>query len=302
MSEPLDIRSPVREALARNRPVVALESTVISHGLPEPHNLQTALAMEAAIRDAGATPATIGLIDGQAVVGLTAEEIESFAASREVAKVSRRDLATILAAHKLGATTVAATIYLADRAGIRIMATGGLGGVHRGGEESLDISADLYELARTPVAVVCAGAKAILDLPRTLEVLETLGVAVVGYGTDEFPAFYSRESGLRTSHRVDTASDAASLLTAQHSLGLSSGVLFAQPPPHGSALPRESVEGWIEDAIDAARAEGVTGRAVTPYLLERVAAASAGKTLAANQELLLKNARLAATIATAMSA
>lgn len=300
MTSALDIRPEVRRALDSGAPVVALESTVISHGLPRPHNLETARLMETTVREHGATPATIGLVDGRAVVGLTETELERFATDDDVAKVSRRDLAAVLATGALGATTVAGTICLAHRAGIRVMATGGLGGVHRDGEQSLDVSADLYELARTPVAVVCAGAKAILDLPRTLEVLETLGVPVVGYRTDRFPAFYSRESGLSTSSRVESTEELALLLEAQHALELSTGLLVVQPPPADSALPRASVESWIADALTAAENEGVSGGDVTPFLLDHVARLSEGRTLVTNTALLLNNARLAARTAAAL--
>ncbi len=298
ITELLDIRPEVRDALAAGRPVVALESTVIAHGLPEPHNLETALGMERVIREAGAVPATVGLIAGRAVIGLSRAEIEAMAIAGDVAKVSRRDLAALLASGATGATTVAATICLAARAGIRVMATGGVGGVHRGGETSLDVSADLYELARSPLAVICAGAKAILDLPRTLERLESLGVPVVGLGTSEFPAFYSRDSGLATPHTAATATDAARLLAAQRALGLG-GVLVVQPPPAGRALPRAEVESWIAAALAEAEAAELAGAAVTPFLLRRVAELSGGRTLAANVALLLANARLAADIAIA---
>lgn len=301
MNKILDVRSRVRNALADDRPVVALESTVIAHGLPHPHNVDTALAMERAIRELGAVPATVGLLNGRAVVGLTESEIEALATAGDVEKVSRRDVAVVLSSGASGATTVAATIFLAARAGIGVMATGGIGGVHRGGEASLDVSADLYELARVPVAVVCAGAKAILDLPRTLEVLETLGVPVIGFRTCDFPAFYSRESGLPTPHTASSAEEIARLLGVQRALALG-GALIVQPPPEQAALPRAEVEAWIAAALDEAGAEGVTGGAVTPFLLERVGELSEGGTLAANTALLIENARLAAKIAVATAA
>lgn len=301
MSNLLDIRPEVREALADGRPVVALESTVIAHGLPHPHNLETALGMEKAIREHGATPATVGLLGGRAVIGLSEPEIEAMATGGEVAKVSRRDLPAILSSGVTGATTVAATICLAARAGIGMMATGGLGGVHRGGELSLDVSADLYELARVPVAVVCAGAKAILDLPRTLEVLESLGVPVVGFGTSDFPAFYSRGSGLATSHTAATVEAAARLLEAQRRLGLG-GTLIVQPPPAEAALARELVERWVATALEEAVAARISGSDLTPFLLARIAELSEGRTLAANVALLLENAKLAARIAFATAA
>jgi pseudouridine-5'-phosphate glycosidase len=301
MSDLLDVRPEVAEAIAAGSAVVALESTVISHGLPHPHNLETALAMESAIRERGATPATIGLLAGRAVIGLSEDEIGTMATAEGITKVSRRDLAAVLSRGGLGATTVAATICLAARAGISMMGTGGLGGVHRGGEDSLDVSADLYELARVPVGVVCAGAKSILDLPRTLEVLESLGVPVVGYRTGKFPAFYSRETAYDTSTRVESAEEAAHLLGAQRALGLESGTLFVQPPPAEHALPFSEVESWIEQANAEATEAGVTGSAVTPFLLQRVTHLSEGRTLAANVALLVQNAELAAEIAGAGS-
>ena len=301
----LNIREEVAAALAEGKPVVALESTVIAHGLPKPHNVDTARAMEMAVRESGGVPATIGVLRGRLVVGLSEEQIAVLAESEEVAKVSRADLAAVLASGRAGATTVAATMFVAALAGIRVFATGGIGGVHRGGERSMDVSADLTELSRTPVAVVCAGGKAILDLQRTLEVLETLGVPVVGFGTSEFPAFYSRESGLALAHRVDSAEDAARLMVMQwhcaraepgRALG---GILFVNPPPMESALPRVEVEGLIAKAVALGEQKGVRGKAVTPYLLAEVAKLSGGRTLRANTDLLVANARLAGKIAAA---
>ncbi len=301
MSDVFDIRPEVAATLDEGGAVVALESTVTAHGLPRPINLENALEMEAVVRAEGAVPATIGLVEGRAVVGLDRSEIEQMASSDAVEKVSRRDIAAVLGTGTLGATTVAATICLAARAGIRMMATGGLGGVHRGGETTLDVSADLHELARVPVAVVCAGAKAILDLPRTLEVLETLGVPVVGYQTSDFPAFYSIDSGLSTPHRVDATDGAARLLDRQRSVGLDSGVLLVQPPPAESALPRSQVEDWIATALEEADAQNIAGSEVTPFLLARVTERSDGQTLNTNVALLRNNARLAARIAVALT-
>jgi len=281
---------------------VALESTVISHGLPHPHNLEAARKMEAAIRAGGAVPATIAVFNGKLVVGVSAGELRYLAEAKDVAKVSRADLASVVASGQPGATTVATTAWIAERAGIRVFATGGLGGVHRGVEETLDISADLTELARTPIAVVCAGAKAILDLPRTLEMLETLGVPIVGYGTGELPAFYSRESGLKLVSRVDSAEEAAHLMTTQWRLGLTAGIIFANPVPEESALPRRDLEELIEEALVAAAAEKIQGKRVTPYLLEALSKGSGGRTLKANIALLLNNARAAAEIAVAYAA
>ncbi|HKV62691.1 MAG TPA: pseudouridine-5'-phosphate glycosidase [Candidatus Acidoferrum sp.] len=308
MEKFLAVREDVATAIAAGQPVVALESTVIAHGLPRPLNLQTAHAMEVAVREAGATPATVGVLNGRLVVGLTPEQIAFLSEAESVAKVSRADLAAVLASGRPGATTVAGTMIAADMAGIRVFATGGIGGVHRGGENSMDISADLTELARTPVAVVCAGAKAILDLPRTLEVLETLGVPVVGYATKEFPAFYSRESGLPLVHCVKTPDEAAKVMRAQWGSsrrgtgeGAKTGVVFANPAPRESALSRAEIEAFIAAALRAAEIAGVRGKNVTPFLLQEVARLSGGKTLKANIGLLVANATLAAQIAVAYS-
>jgi pseudouridylate synthase len=298
----LEIRREVADALSAGRPVVALESTVIAHGLPRPRNFETALKMEAAIREQGAVPATIGLLLGRLVVGLSTDEIELLANTAGVAKVSRRDLAAVLHLKKPGATTVAATLFIANQAGIRVFATGGIGGVHRGAAESFDVSADLDALARTSLAVVCSGAKVILDLARTLEVLETLGVPVVGYGTSEFPAFYSRESGLCLDYRVNSPEEAARLMTAQWALGLPSAIVFGNPPPTSSALPLSEVEALIEKALASAASAGIHGKAVTPYLLDHLAKESGGRTLETNIALLVENARVAAQIAVAFRA
>jgi len=307
VDELLSVRDDVALALERRAPVVALESTVIAHGLPRPHNLETARKMEATVREAGATPATIGILDGKMVVGLTNEQIAFLAEAQDVAKVSRSDISAVLASGRPGATTVAGTMFIAARADIHIFATGGIGGVHRGSENTYDISADLTELSRTPVAVVCAGAKAILDLPRTIEVLETLGIPVVGYGTNEFPAFYSRGSGLPLQHRVDSPDDVARLLRIQWDLGRfgqgsSAGIVIVNPPPEGSALARAEIESLVVSALEDAELAGIRGKSVTPFLLERVGQTSRGKTLKTNIALLIANARLAARIAVAYSA
>jgi pseudouridylate synthase len=245
----LVVRDDVAAALQAHRPIVALESTVIAHGLPRPQNLETARAMEAAVRTEGAIPATIAIMDGCLIVGLSSEQLATFATSDGIAKVSRADLAAVRAARRSGATTVAATALIAALAGIRVFATGGIGGVHRGAELSFDISADLAEIARTPVAVVCAGAKAILDLPRTLEMLETLGVPVVGYRTSKFPAFYVEDSGLALQSRVETPAAAARLMQIHWELGLSSGIVFCNPPPAASALGKDEVDAWIAQSL-----------------------------------------------------
>ena len=308
MEKFLAVREDIAAAIAAGQPVVALESTVIAHGLPRPLNLQTAQAMEAAIRDAGATPATVGVLNGQLIVGLSPEQIAFLSETENVAKVSRADLAAVLASGGPGATTVAGTMIAAAMAGIHVFATGGTGGVHRGGENSMDISADLTELARTPVAVVCAGAKSILDLPRTLEVLETFGVPVVGYETKEFPAFYSRESGLQLVHRVDTPEEAAEVMRAQWGSGkrgtgesTKTGILFANPAPWESALPRGEIEALTATALRTAESTRVRGKDVTPFLLQEVARLSGGKTLKANIALLVANATLAGRIAVSYS-
>lgn len=302
MESALFVREDVAAALSVGRPVVALESTVISHGLPRPQNLETARAMEAAVRDEGAVPATIAILEGRLVAGLSSEQLATFAAADGIAKVSRADLSSVVATRQTGATTVAATMLIAARAGIRTFATGGIGGVHRGAELTFDISADLPEIAHTPVAIVCAGAKAILDLPRTLEILETLGVPVVGYGTNKFPAFYVDDSGLPLQSRVDTPADAARLMQTHWEMGFTPGIVFCNPPPSESALEKQEVDEWIAQALQAATAAGIRGKAVTPYLLDYLAKASHGQTLETNIALLVNNARVAAQIAKAYSA
>jgi pseudouridine-5'-phosphate glycosidase len=298
----LDIRAEVARALDAGRPVVALESSLISHGLPRPRNLATARRLEAVAREEGAVPATVALLDGRLRVGLSDAEIEDLATAEGVAKVSRRNLAAVLAGKGRGAATVAATAAAAALAGIRVFATGGIGGVHRGGEASLDVSADLGALARSPVAVVSAGAKSILDLERTLEVLETWGVPVVGYRTDDFPAFFSHSSGLALEARVDTPEAAAELMRAHWGLGLTGGLLFANPIPKDAAVEPEVLETWMAAALAEAAARGVSGKAVTPFLLERLNRQSGGRTLDANVALLEHNARIGARIAAAYAA
>jgi pseudouridine-5'-phosphate glycosidase len=299
---PLTLSPEVADVLGQGGPVVALESTLIAHGLPRPLNLEVARELEAAVRARGAVPATIALLDGRIRVGLGEIELERLATDPEVRKVSRRDLGPVLASGQPGATTVAGTLACAALAGIRLLATGGLGGVHRGGELSMDVSADLHELARSPVGVVCAGAKAVLDLARTLEVLESLGVPVVGVGTDRFPAFYCLDSGLPTPHRVDGASQAAGLLTAHFALGAQAGVVLALPPPPADALPAAEVEAWLAEALQGAALDGLSGPQVTPFLLARLAEASGGRTLEANRALLARNAAFAAEVAVALAA
>lgn len=298
---PLLIAPEVAEALAEGRPVVALETTAIAHGLPHPRNLALAKRQIAAIRAAGAVPAAIGLWEEKARIGLDDTILEAFATGRDFAKASRRDLAAVLASGRPGATTVSATMILAAAAGIRLFATGGIGGVHRGAEKTFDVSADLRELGRTPVAVVSAGAKAILDLNLTAEVLETEGVPVVGYRCDQLPGFYTRDSGLPVDHRVETAEAAAALLQAHWSLGLG-GVLIANPVPEEEALAQRQVDDWVARALADASAIGIAGKGVTPFLLERLADLSGGETAKTNEALLEANARVAAEIAVAFAA
>ncbi|MDE0810209.1 MAG: pseudouridine-5'-phosphate glycosidase [Alphaproteobacteria bacterium] len=297
----LSISTEVSEALANGHPVVALESTIISHGLPRPRNLEVARGIESMVRAQNAIPATIAILDGRIRIGLNDDDLKYIAEKESIEKISRRDLPRILAGGEDGATTVSATMIAAHMAGIRIFATGGIGGVHRGATESFDISADLNELAVTPVAVVCAGAKAILDLPKTLEVLETLGVPVIGHGTDTLPAFWCRSSGLKLALRCDTPSEIARVLRMQHTLGFSSGTLVANPIPEAAALSNATVEQAIAEALESAEREAVVGAAVTPYLLSRLAEITAGASLEANVALVENNAKVAAQVAVAMS-
>ena len=295
----LAVHPEVAAALAARRAVVALESTVIAHGLPRPQNLAAARALEEEVRGLGSTPATIAIADGQAVVGTDDALLVRLAEDPSVAKVSLRDLAPVLARRGLGATTVAATVEIAARAGIAVMATGGIGGVHRGGERSFDESADLEAIARHPVCVVCAGAKLVLDLALTLERLETLGVPVVGYGTDELPAFYVRSSGLRLEHRVEDALAAARV--AREQLARGAGIVIAVPIAAGDALDRREAEAEVARAVQAAERQRIRGAALTPFLLGQLSEATGGRSLAANLLLLRANARVAAQIALALA-
>ncbi|MFD1626564.1 pseudouridine-5'-phosphate glycosidase [Azospirillum griseum] len=303
MHRVLTVTPEIADALADHRPVVALESTVISHGMPYPDNLATARALEAEVRSAGAIPATVAVMDGRIRVGLDDEALERLAtAGRAARKLSRRDLPIALATGSLGATTVAATMIAARLAGIAVFATGGIGGVHRGAERSFDISADLDELARSSVCVVCAGAKSILDLPKTLEVLETRGVPVLGYQTDEFPAFYSRRSGLPVDQRCDSPAEVAAILKTKWDLGLEGGVLLANPIPAADELDADAMEQAIEQALAEADSQGITGKAITPHLLAGLERLTQGRSLIANMALIRHNARVGAAIATALSA
>jgi pseudouridylate synthase len=302
----LKLNPEVENALRDRRPVVALESTVIAHGLPRPLNLETAVACENAVREAGALPATIGVIDGLATVGLTTEEIEIFASRSSpdgtpITKVNLGNLAAIVSQRGWGATTVAASLQLAHTAGLRVFATGGIGGVHRGAQDSFDISSDLAALSRFPMICVCAGAKSILDLPRTVEALETLGVVVVGYETSEFPAFYSTTSGLHLDVSVQDPVAAASLARHHWSLGSNTSVLICAPVPKSAALNSVELQGWIDAALQRAGAEGARGKETTPFLLRELERLSSGATLKANRELLINNARVAARISAALS-
>jgi pseudouridine-5'-phosphate glycosidase len=297
VNERLRVSEEVRAALEQGRPVLALESTIIAHGLPRPRNVEVALQAQAEARSAGVVPATVGVLEGRLCIGLEDGQIEALGSAEGVLKVSRRDLAHALASGKLGATTVCGTMVAARLAGIRVFATGGIGGVHRGGEGSMDVSADLLELSRSPVIVVSAGAKAILDLARTLEVLETHGVPVVGYQTGEFPAFYSRASGLPLDLRADTPEEVAGLFRAQRELGLEQGILVANPIPAASEIPRERLEGFLATALAEAARQGVRGQRVTPFLLSRLLELSRGRSLEANIALLLNNVRLGCAIA-----
>jgi pseudouridine-5'-phosphate glycosidase len=301
MTPPLDLAPEIRDALAQGRPVVALESTIVTHGMPHPRNVETARAVEETVRANGAVPATIAVLAGRIRVGLQPEELDRLGTTRDVLKLSRADLAYAVAARRDGSTTVAATMICARLAGIGVFATGGIGGVHRGVEATMDVSADLDELARTPVCVVCAGAKAILDLPRTLEVLETRGVPVVGFGTDRLPAFWSRDSGLPAPIRLDTAEAVADLIRAKAALGLEGGVLVANPVPPEAEIPAPEIAGHIETAIAEAAAQGVSAKAVTPFLLARMLELTGGRSLETNVALIRNNAALAARIAVALA-
>jgi pseudouridine-5'-phosphate glycosidase len=299
----LGMTDEVAAALQAGRPVVALESTIVAHGFPRPDNLAVGQALEQAVRDGGAVPATIAVLDGRPQIGLTPAGLERLANATDAVKVSTRDLPHLLAVRGNGATTVAATMVLAARAGIRVFATGGIGGVHPAQPgHPADVSADLAELARTPVAVVCAGAKSILDLPATLEMLETLGVPVIGYGTDEFPAFHARESGLRVGQRVDDAATMAAVLHAQDGLDLACGTLICNPPPTEAAVTRDVLDGWVAKALAEAQAQGVKGAKVTPFLLAALDRLSGGRSKAVNLALAASNARVAAAIASAYAA
>lgn len=298
---PMTFAPEVKEALETGKPLVALESTIISHGMPYPENVAMATKVETIIRDAGAVPATIAIIGGEIKIGLTEQELQYLASAQGVRKVSRRDLPFVVGGDLDGATTVAATMILADLAGIRVFVTGGIGGVHRGAQESFDISSDLEELGKTSVAVICAGAKSILDIGLTLEVLETKGVPVVGYGTDELPAFYTRESGFGVDYRVDGPDEVARAMKSKWDMGLQGGMVIANPIPEESAVEKSVIDEAIARAIAEAEEKGIGGKDVTPFLLDRVKALTGGKSLEANLALVYHNARVGAGIAVAFA-
>ena len=301
MTELIALAPQVQAALAENQPVVALESTLITHGLPFPENLDCAKDAQDQIRAQEATPATIAVIDGQIRIGLEDEELERISQDDTTYKLSRHDLATACARGLTGGTTVAATMICARKAGIAVFATGGIGGVHRGWNRTLDVSADLQELARTPVTVVCSGAKSLLDLSATIEMLETLGVPVVGFGTEELPAFFSAQSGITLHQFVDTVSEAANIIQTRRELDLSGGEVLAVPPPEALAVTLSDLENWTQTALTESQEKGITGKSVTPYLLSRIAELSGGATLAVNTALILNNATIAGRLAVTLS-
>lgn len=302
MEHYMDFSPEVREAKEKKLPIVALESTIISHGMPYPQNMETAKAVEQIVRDLGAVPATIGIIKGKIKIGLTDDELEFFGTSKDIAKVSRRDFPYILSQDKHGATTVAATMICARLAGIEVFVTGGIGGVHREAENTMDISADLTELAQTNVAVVCAGAKSILDIAKTLEYLETSGVPVIGYQTDDFPAFYSRTSGYGVDYRMNSTEELAKLIRIKWDLGLQGGLVIANPIPEEEALKEQEMEMVIKNALDQAKAEGIKGKETTPFLLSKVKELTGGTSLQANIALVKHNAQVGARLAVALQA
>ena len=297
----LQVHPEVQEAIKEGKPVVALESTIISHGMPYPKNIEMAKNVSSIIRENGAIPATIAIIDGVLKVGLTTEEIEFLGTSKDVVKASRRDLPFIISKKLTGATTVATTMILADLAGVKVFATGGIGGVHRGAEQTMDISADLQELANTDVCVICAGAKSILDIGLTLEYLETNGVPVIGFGTDELPAFYTRKSGFGVDYRVDSSMEVAEALKAKWDLNLRGGMVIGNPIPKEFEMDYDLINGAIESALAEAEANNIAGKKVTPFLLDRVKTITEGKSLASNIELVYNNAKVAAQIAKDLS-
>lgn len=299
MKNYLTFTEEVAHALENKLPIVALETTIISHGMPYPQNIEMAKKVEQIIRDNGAVPATIGIMDGKIKIGLNDQELEEFATNKSVEKVSRRDFPYVLATGKIGATTVAGTMIAAELAGIEMFATGGIGGVHRDGEVTWDVSADLTELANTSVAVVCAGCKSILDIGRTLEYLETQGVPVVGYKTDEFPSFYSRKSGYGVDYKLDTPDSVAAVMDMKWKLGMQGGMVISNPVPEESALPYDQIESVIQQALTEAKENNIAGKKVTPFLLSKVKELTEGKSLETNIALVYHNAEVAAKVAVA---
>ncbi|WP_330389600.1 pseudouridine-5'-phosphate glycosidase [Geosporobacter ferrireducens] len=299
MEKYLEIKSEIKKALADKKPVVALESTIISHGMPYPQNIETAKKVEALIRENGAVPATIGILQGKMKVGLTEEELNYMGKGEDILKVSRRDLPFVLAKELNGATTVASTMIIAALAGIKVFVTGGIGGVHRGAQETFDISADLMELAHTDVAVVCAGAKSILDIGLTLEYLETHGVPVVGFQTADFPAFFTRKSGYPVDYRVDTVEEVAAAMKAKWNLNLHGGMIIGNPIPLEHEMNRQLIDQAIADALKEANEQGIKGKQITPFLLSKIKGITEGKSLQSNIELVYNNARVGAQIAAA---
>lgn len=297
MKQYLSITEEVQKALDENKPVVALESTIISHGMPYPQNVEMAKEVEQIVRDNGAVPATIAIIDGMIKIGLTDEELEIMANTEDVAKVSRRDMAQVVATKQLGATTVASTMICAEMAGIRFFVTGGIGGVHRGVEETMDISADLEELAQTDVVVICAGAKSILDLDKTMEYLETKGVPVIGYQTDELPAFFTRESGIKLNAVSETVEEIADIARVKYELGLEGGIVVANPILEEDAMDKDYIDGVINDAVREAGEKGIHGKDSTPFLLSKVVESTEGKSLETNIRLVKNNAEVGTRIA-----
>jgi pseudouridine-5'-phosphate glycosidase len=293
----MKINPEVKKALEEGKPVVALESTIISHGMPYPKNVETALLVEKTVRENGAIPATMGIINGEPIIGMTPEEIEEFGKKKGIAKVSKRDLPIVIATKQWGATTVSATMLMAAKAGIEVFVTGGIGGVHRGAEETFDVSRDLYELASVPVTVVCAGAKAILDIDKTLEVLETQGVTVLSNKSKDFANFYCVDSGKPVDYAFSTPSEAASIIKAKRDFGLTGGILISNPCPEEDALPHEYIDKLIAQAVKEADDQGIKGKDVTPFLLKRIVELTGGKSLETNIHLVVNNAKLGAKIA-----
>ena len=301
MNEYLEFSKEVQEAIKNELPIVALESTIISHGMPYPQNIEMAERCEDFVRENGAVPATIAIMNGKIKIGLSKEDLKTLATAKNVAKVSRRDFAAVIAEGEIGATTVASTMICAEMAGIKFFVTGGIGGVHRGFEETMDVSADLEELCKTNVNVICAGAKSILDIPRTLEYLETKGVPVIGYKTDQLPAFFTRESGLKLAIRKDSLNEIAQLINAKDALELSGGTVIANPISEDDQLDKDYIDSIINEAIESANEEGISGKEMTPFLLSKIVDKTNGKSLEANISLVFNNADIGSKLAVELS-